>query len=130
LPLVSACSFEVAARSAWVTDHALVEECTAAREAELAVAEGVGNVQVTLSAHVDAGSASWSLVDPEGVVRWGCRAGGGGRVDQELNLPAVPGRWLVRREWQGFSGGQELVVKASGGERLQVRVTPVSADER
>jgi hypothetical protein len=130
LPLASGCSFEFPMRSAWVTDHGWVQQATAAREAELSVPEGTGDLHVTLSAQVEAGFASWSLVDPAGTVRWTCRAGSGGQVEQQLSLSAVPGRWLVRRDWRGFSGSQHLVVQARSDERLRIEIAPVSIEAR
>lgn len=122
----AACSVTFPTSSAFVTDDALVEHETATREAPLVVTPEMGPVVVRLVVRGEGGSAKWSLVDPDGIVRWSCAAEPAGHVDDQVELPLRPGTWTVRREWNDFTGSQSLAVTSASQSIVSISLSPGS----
>lgn len=121
--MLGGCTVTVHEHTGFVTDHGIVREADAVRDAELRVTPKMRTVTVSLESESDGGTACWTLRSPDGDVAWSCTSAGAGRVASRMQLPATPGRWRFRREWQGWSGSQELSIVATGGGKATVTVT-------
>jgi hypothetical protein len=128
LIVAASCTVTFPTSSAWVTDDAIVEKATGTREVPLIVTPEMGPVVVRLAVHGESGGAKWSLVDPDGVVRWRCSAEPASRFDEQLELPSRPGTWTVRREWSDFTGSQWLSVTSASPSTVTLSITSVSVE--
>lgn len=120
----AACTASVPLQSTWVTDDAIVVDATGQRHSGLTVTAGMQPLHVELTVTATAGSATWTILDPAGAVRWRAHVDGPARLQQECTLPAEPGEWQVRRDWQAFHGDQHFAVTGKGAGEIQVRVEP------
>jgi len=118
----ASCTVTVPTSSAWVTDDAIVERKSGTLEKPLIVTSGMGPVVVRLAVRGESGGANWSLVDPDGVVRWRCSAEPSSRFDEQLELPSRPGTWKVRREWSDFTGSQWLSVTSTSPSTVSLSI--------
>jgi hypothetical protein len=119
----AACSVTFPTSSAWVSDCGLVEHETSTLEQPLTVTPEMGPVVVRLVVDGRSGAAKWSLVDPDGVVRWRCSSEPAGHVDEQVELPLHAGTWSVRREWSDFTGSQWLCVNSASASTVTLEVT-------
>jgi hypothetical protein len=122
----AACTVTFPTSSAWVTDDAIVDHESGTLEKPLIVTDEMGPVVVRLAVEGESGDAKWSLVDPDGVVRWWCSAKFAGGVDDQQELSSRPGTWTVRREWNDFTGSQRFSVTSASASTVKLEVTGVS----
>jgi hypothetical protein len=119
---LAACTVQVTIpeQSCWFTDTGWVTAKTGERAGELEVTDDMPSLQVELDVASEQGSASWSLIDPDGVVRWRCRTEVAQHLQQTCTVAATPGTWKVRREWTGFTGEQHFAVTGASPQQLGI----------
>lgn len=115
----AACTIQVTIpeQSCWYTNTGWVTAATEAHDGDLEVTDEMRALTVELDVAGQEGSATWSLVDPDGVVRWRCRAESAQHLQQTCTVAATPGTWKVHREWTGFTGQQQFSVVGSSPRR-------------
>ena len=116
LALLPACTAPI--QSSWFTDHGATSASTGTRKETLEVTADMGAIAVDLEVSCTEGSASWKLLDPDGVCRWTGASGPTARLEQHLSVQPIAGTWTVERVWNGFTGTQSFTVAARTPARL------------
>lgn len=110
LALFPACSAPV--QSSWFTDHGSTSASTGTRKETLEVTAAMGAIAVDLEVSCTEGSATWKLLDPDGICRWTTASGPTARLEQHLAVQPIAGTWSIERVWNGFTGTQSFTVAA------------------
>ena len=71
--LLCGCRFQVHEHSAWLSDFGLVSAETDIKRSEIEITPKMQRITIRLSADSKAGSAEWTLVDPDGATMWRIR---------------------------------------------------------
>jgi hypothetical protein len=122
------CRFQVHEHSAWLSDYGLVTAETDLKQSELEITPKIERITIRLSADAKAGSAEWTLRDPNGETMWKHRIEGQSRIEETVHLPVRAGTWTFRRELDDFTGRHHLRLSAVGDGRLDVTVVPAPLD--
>ena len=126
--LLCGCRFQVHEHFAFLSDFGLVSAETDIKRSEIEVTPKMERITIRLSADSKAGSAEWTLVDPDGATMWRIRVEGRSRVEETVHLPARAGTWSFVRELDDFTGRHHLRLSAVGSDRLDVTVVPAPLD--
>ncbi len=128
--LLCGCRFQVHEHFAFLSDFGLVSAETDIKRSEIEVTPKMERITIRLSVDSKAGSAEWTLIDPDGVTMWRSRIEGRSRVEETVRLPVRAGTWSFCRELADFTGHHHLRLSAVGGNRLDVTVVPVPVEIR
>ena len=85
--LLCGCRFQVHEHSAWLSDFGLVSAETDIKRSEIEITPKMERITIRLSVDSKAGSAEWTLVDPDGTTIWTNRIEGRSRVEETVHLP-------------------------------------------
>ncbi len=126
--LLCGCRFQVHEHFVWLSDFGLVSAETDIKRNELKITPKMERITIRLSADSNAGSAEWTLVDPDGATLWRMRVKGKSRIEETVHLPARAGTWSFCRELDDFTGRHHFRLSAVGRDRLDVTVVPAPLD--
>lgn len=78
------------------------------------VGERLTQTRLRIQLEAEAGTAVWTLTDPEGAARWEGRLEAGERLDESRDFAPIVGEWRLELDMEGFTGHYDTLWEGSG----------------